>query len=108
MATHTEAVGVDIERVSACDEAFARSICTPAESFQLAPGADRDRHYTSLWSSKEALAKGLGNALAYDPRRLDSPLVWRAGRAGAWRAMALPVADGHVGWLCWRSAGSTG
>jgi hypothetical protein len=62
-----------------------------------------DRRITSLWSSKEALAKALGDALHYDPRRLEGPAGWREGRAGSWRARALDVGEEYVGWVCWRA-----
>lgn len=106
LALHDQPVGVDIEQVEACDEAFARSICTPEEVAGLGDvgEGDRDRRITSLWSSKEALAKALGDALDYDPRRLGSPAFWADGRAGRWRAMPLPLPAGHVGWLCWCAA----
>jgi phosphopantetheinyl transferase len=94
-------VGVDIERVVACDERFALSICTPDE---LSVGAPRrDHEIISLWSSKEALAKALGDARAYDPRRLGSPVYWSDGTSGPWRARELPVPDGYCAWVCWRS-----
>jgi 4'-phosphopantetheinyl transferase superfamily len=108
VAAHTDAVGVDIERVERCDRVFADSISTPEE---LAAGwpreGDPDRFFTSLWSSKEALSKALGDALAYDPRRLEGPGAWPDGRSGPWRASSIDVGeDGHVAWLCWRVEGS--
>jgi hypothetical protein len=107
VAAHSAAVGVDIERVEPCDRAFADSIRTPAERAAAAsPHEDHDRYCTSLWSSKEALSKALGDALAYDPRRLEGPGAWPDGRSGPWRATPLDVPDGYVGWLCWRVPGS--
>jgi hypothetical protein len=108
VAAHTDAVGVDIERVEHCDRAFAESIRTPAEHAAGWPRAgDHDRFFTSLWSSKEALSKALGDALAYDPRRLEGPSSWPDGRSGPWRASSIDVGDdGHVAWLCWRAEGS--
>jgi len=109
VAWHSAPVGVDIERVAPCDEAFADSIRTPAERAAATPHADSDsdsdsdRHITSLWSSKEALSKALGDALDYDPRRLESPQAWPKGRSGPWRAVTLDLADEHVAWLCWRA-----
>jgi hypothetical protein len=108
IASHTAAVGVDIERVERCDRAFADSIRTPAE---LAAGwpreGDPDRFFTSLWSSKEALSKALGDALAYDPRQLEGPGSWPDGSSGPWRASSLDVGEGgHVAWLCWRAEDS--
>jgi hypothetical protein len=111
LAWHTAPVGCDIEHVAPCDEAFADSIRTPEERAAAAAreavpeDADRDRCITSLWSSKEALAKALGDALDYDPRRLEGPGAWPDGRSGALRAATLDVADGYVAWLCWRAEG---
>jgi len=99
---HAQAVGVDIERTAPCSAAFARSICTPAERADPAFASYGDADITSLWCSKEALAKALGNATEYDPRRLESPMRWPSGRAGAWRAAQLAVPEGHTAWLCWR------
>ena len=66
VASHTGPVGVDIERIVACDERFARSICTPTEMART-PWAN-DREIVSLWSGKEALAKALGDARASTTR----------------------------------------
>ena len=97
VAWHDGPVGVDIERVVRCDPRFAESITTPSEQ---APRDDRE--IVSLWSSKEALAKALGDAVDYDPRRLESPAHWRNGVNGAWRASELALPDGFCGWLCWK------
>jgi 4'-phosphopantetheinyl transferase superfamily len=99
IAWHDGPVGIRVER---CDAAFVESICTPVERSAWPAGGDCDTTAISFWCSKEALAKALGDALAYDPRRLESPLGWPAGRSGAWRAECLPTPPGHVGWLCWR------
>jgi hypothetical protein len=101
LAHHDTAVGVDVERVAPCDVVFAASICTPDE---LSTIRVRDAAgVTSLWSSKEALAKALGDARLYDPRRLTSPLGWRHGASGPWRARPLTVAPGYRAWVCWRA-----
>jgi hypothetical protein len=94
---HDGLVGVDIERVVGCDAGFAESITTPDERVPCT-----DAEIVSLWSGKEALAKALGDAVDYDPRRLQSPGAWPAGVSGAWRASALELPDGYVGWLGWR------
>ncbi len=102
VACHTSRVGVDIERIDPLDPAFVASISTPEEL--RAHPTEPDRGYAaSLWSSKEALAKALGNAVDYDPRRLPSPLFWPEEGSGPWRALCLPVPNGHVAWLCWRA-----
>ncbi len=104
LAAHGAAVGVNIERVEPCDATFADSIRTPAELSAAVepPREDRDRCFTSLWSSKEALSKALGDARAYDPRRLEGPGAWPQGRSGPWQATPVEVPDGYVAWLCWR------
>ena len=104
IAWHSDLVGVDLERVEPYSEAFHDSICTPSERGRIPDGAGRDAFLSSLWCSKEALGKALGDALAYDPRRLESPVFWPGGRAGRWRARALEASAGHVAWLCWRAS----
>ena len=107
VACHGEPVGVDIEPVQPVPTGFLASILTPSERMELGAGdgLDHDARSVSLWSAKEALAKALGDALRYDPRRLESPAAWPAGRCGRWRAMPLNGMDGHVGWVCWAVAG---
>jgi hypothetical protein len=104
LAWHSGPVGVDVERVDRCDEHFADLVCSPQERplARLAPNLDA--FLTSMWSAKEALAKGLGDALAYDPARLESPDRWPGGRAGLWRSAPVPVDASHVAWVCWRGA----
>jgi phosphopantetheinyl transferase len=102
-AWHTGPVGIDIERIAACPPGFAESISTPAEHARPASGElGYDASLISLWCAKEALAKALGDALRYDPRRLESPLGWPAGHCGPWRAAQLAAPAGHVAWICWR------
>ena len=103
VAWHSQPVGVDIERLEPDDAAFIDSICTPAERADL-ERLTESQSGSSLWSSKEALSKALGDALAYDPRRLPSPLTWHNGAAGAWRCAQLEAPSGHVAWVCWRGA----
>ena len=98
---HSDRIGVDIERIVDCDEEFARSICTPQEA-ERAAGRD-DEEIVSLWCSKEALAKALGDAVRYDPRRLQSPVAWHDGASGRWRARRLAAPDGYCAWVAWRS-----
>ena len=103
-------LGVDLEAVQEVESGpaaaartrdFAASICTPEELERFRGLLDDARFVISLWSSKEALAKALGDPVAYDPRRLESPLGWRDGASGRWRAQQLEPAPGHVGWLVW-------
>ena len=102
VACYSQPVGVDIERLEAGDPEFTASICTPQELRALHDRLAQDGLSSSLWCSKEALSKALGDALRYDPRRLPSPLLWPGGRSGPWRALALAAPPGHVAWLCWR------
>lgn len=108
VAWHDWEVGVDIERVGHCDQAFADLVCTPEEQAVLGQVAERDHFLTSLWSSKEALAKLLGDPVGYVPRELASPLLWGEDARRAIRASAVPVPAGHVGWVCWRRGEATG
>jgi 4'-phosphopantetheinyl transferase superfamily len=101
VAWHTQAIGVDVERVVTCPAGFVASISTPAE--QAAARWNTDHEIVSLWSSKEALSKSLGDALDYDPRRLESPAGWPGGICGPWRAATLPLPDRYCGWVCWRT-----
>jgi phosphopantetheinyl transferase (holo-ACP synthase) len=99
---HGDRIGVDIERTDALPPDFGALICTPDERAELAGAADPDAYLASLWCAKEALSKALGDALAYDPARLDAPSRWPERRSGPWRAEALTTVPGHVAWLCWR------
>jgi hypothetical protein len=98
VAWHDAPVGVDIERCGRLDDAVAAVVRTPAE--RAAGTAD----LASLWSSKEALAKALGNPLELDPARLGSPVAWPDGHCGPWRALSWPAPAGHVAWVVWRVA----
>jgi hypothetical protein len=100
VGSHGDRVGVDVERVVPCDRAFAESILAPGERAALIDGDDRT--LSSVWASKEALAKALGDARRYDPRRLESPLLWPDGAAGPWRAAELGFGPELCAWVCWR------
>lgn len=67
VASHSEPVGVDVERIEPFDEAFLESILTPSERRAGVSDANPDRCVASLSSSKEALAKALGDATRHDP-----------------------------------------
>lgn len=108
VAWHDEPVGVDLERIEPCDAAFADLICTEWERADPLAGSEPDAYLTSLWCSKEALSKALGDAVRYDPSRLDSPMRWPELRSGPWRASPLQTIPGHLAWLCWRGRGSGG
>jgi hypothetical protein len=99
-ASHEGPVGVDIERVTSWTTTQLDSVMTPSERARR-PEAD-DRWATSLWSSKEALTKALGNPVDYDPRRVEGPLSWPGSAARRWRASPLSVPDHYVAWVCWR------
>jgi hypothetical protein len=104
VAWHARRVGADIERIEAGGPAvrgFAESICTPDELEAVGPRLDDAAFVVGLWSSKEALAKALGDAVRYDPRRLGAPALWPGGIGGRWRARAVRGPAGHVVWLVW-------
>lgn len=101
LAWYDGPVGIDIESISQSPEGFADSIHTPSER-RAAAAVDSDATSTSLWSSRQALAKALGDALTFDPRRLDGPAAWPQPSSGPWRARSLPVEPGYVAWVCWQ------
>ena len=103
---HAGPIGVDVERVVTCPPEFGPSISTPDED--AAARWTTDDEIVSLWSSKEALSKALGDALNYDPRRLESPAGWPRGICGPWRAAPLPLPGGYCGWVCWRVTSGRG
>ncbi len=94
---------MDLERVEPCEPSFAELICTPWERALLAGAADPDRFLASLWSSKEALAKLLGDPLHSVPSQVPSPLSWPDDHHRALRAAPVALPDGFVGWACWRA-----
>ncbi len=102
IATHTDVLGVDIERVDPFDKDFAESICTPSEWSSDATRPRGAVELADVWSTKEALAKALGNALDYDPRRLVSLALAPNSRASTWQAARVSVPSGYVGWVIWR------
>jgi phosphopantetheinyl transferase len=104
VAVHSQPVGVDIERIEPVDRSFADSIVTPEERRELGERRFAADVCASLWAGKEALAKALGDPVAYDPRRLTAPRLWPGGVSGRWRAKAVPVPAGHVAWLCWEDS----
>jgi len=101
LAVSHSRVGVDLELVdtTVCRDA----VLTPGE---LNLGGT-PAMWCDWWSAKEALAKALGNARLYDPRRLESPSHWDGGRAGRWACSALELPRGLVGWVVWEAADAT-
>ena len=108
VAWHDAPVGIDIERIEPCAPAFAESICTPAERADPAFHTLNTSDIISIWCSKEALAKALGDATQYDPRRLESPIRWVHGQTGPWHAAPLTAPENHTVWLCWRTSLTVG
>ena len=93
-------IGIDIEIVD--PSLTADSVLTSRErALEAGP-----LEMCSWWSAKEALAKALGDARQYDPRRLDSPALWPFGRQGRWMARKLDVPAGFVGWVVWETGSS--
>lgn len=114
LAWHAAPVGADIERIAPLERDFAESICSPAELTLFSGRLGDEAFVTSLWASKEALAKALGDAVAHDPRRLESPLCWSedvTGRwraSGRWRACEFVPAPEHLAWIVWTEEASRG
>jgi hypothetical protein len=107
----TRRCSVDIELISDTDEPwnfesndFRETILAPGE-YELIRDSWAYGHpqlATLVWSSKEALSKGLGDALSYDPRALMSPLAWGQDDDVNWlaelRTLRMPNAQTLVIW----------
>lgn len=109
-------VGVDIELLHQADEATwsiddpnFRSTIMSAEERAMWPNttsADPWASATSVWCSKEALAKALGTPLEMDPARLTGPTAWPGASRGSWCAKFLDVsslANSAVAWVVYES-----
>ncbi len=104
LASWHDAVGVDIERLQPHDLAFATTICTPRELIEVRLAAhegDEGVLLSHLWSCKEALAKALGDALRYEPSRLEVIDLLAVGHLGRWIGGSVDVDDRYCAWLCW-------
>ena len=97
VAANRSRVGVDIEVI---DVSVTADAVLTRDEVQIAAGP---LEWCAWWSAKEGLAKALGDARKYDPRRLESPALWQFGRQGRWRAEQLDVPTGHVGWVVWET-----
>jgi hypothetical protein len=97
LAANPSRVGVDMEFIDV--SVTADAVLTRDEA-RIAAGP---MEWCAWWSAKESLAKALGDARLYDPRRLESPALWPLGRLGRWRAEQLDVPTGHVGWVVWET-----
>jgi hypothetical protein len=105
VATHQLRVGTDIERVDRLTAFDAPAILSPAERARYLELTDEQ--VGAIWSGKEALAKALGDALDYEPRRLESPWFWREGRSGRFSAKSFSVNATCCAWVVWeRPAGA--
>ena len=92
--------GVDMEFLFEKGEGWNIESAT-LQSTILAPGeldaldlSQFSRHpdlATVVWTSKEALAKALGDAMEYDPTRLLSPAAWNDQPPVGWHADYLEV-----------------
>lgn len=92
-------VGVDFEYLdqlrdptwSVNHDIFRSSIMTADERERWPVNSDGDDTAlaTSVWCSKEALAKALGTPLKMDPARLSGPSSWSDAPHGVWRATSL-------------------
>jgi phosphopantetheinyl transferase (holo-ACP synthase) len=112
-------VGADIELLDRCDEVtwslnddhFRFAVMSPKErkhSLTLDEAEGR-RAATSLWCSKEALAKALGAPQQMDPSRLAGPALWDTRHRGKWRAVLLDAVElgtNAVAWVVFENGSS--
>ena len=101
------AVGVDCESVRPIDDflAVAELTFSPPERAHLAalPPLDRLLKFYSLWTRKEAVAKGIGLGLAYPLVDLPVlaphehvPFPVEAPGQGTWWVCSIPAANGFI------------
>jgi hypothetical protein len=101
-------VGADLETPARAtqgwsldDPAFRKAILSPEERCTFTED-DTRVGATRLWSAKEALAKALGDAKAYEPSRLSGPAAWTRGRRGRFASVEFgprEVGAGRLGWI---------
>lgn len=106
-------VGIDIEVFDHdCDDAmwpgslkdFAAGLLPSDEhgNFFSLHGTSIKYSKSSIWSSKEALAKALGDALLYDPKKLTTPALCEHDIAQKWKSKFYSKLIGNSKILvCW-------
>lgn len=111
VAGWNQRVGIDIELTDLAREAswsftnerFRSSMLTSEERSRIAseevPGPTLSA--TSVWSSKEAVAKALGTPRQFDPARLTGAAVWIDARRGRWRAAYLDLTPLGLDAVAW-------
>jgi acyl transferase domain-containing protein/phosphopantetheinyl transferase len=77
IASDERAVGIDIEKIVAREETFAKEAFSDAE-LKLVAGEPPHEAWTRLWTAKEAASKARGTGLVGAPRR-RWPVTDRAG-----------------------------
>ena len=66
IAVSDKPVGIDVEPIRPFGEDVLRRVFLP-EELAAAPGCDRERFYTVLWTVKESIMKLFGTGLSLDP-----------------------------------------
>lgn len=100
------AIGVDIERWPRRGNlaALAKRYFHPAEiaAWQAAPASERDLHWLSLWTRKEAVLKGHGLGLRLTLATLNTtPTQVQHPNTGCWQLDTCLLLPGVVGSLAW-------
>jgi 4'-phosphopantetheinyl transferase len=98
-------VGVDVERVTAWDDAvLAEQWLTDSERRQLTAlvPASRAAAAARCWTRKEAVLKGIGTGLLAPADELEVGIAAGAVLVAGWRVADLPVPGGHVATLATR------
>ena len=92
--------GVDLESLDSeiepwlfADQRFQDFVLAPgeAQAIKASKYAEHGFLATVVWSSKEALAKALGDARKYSPSRLRSPISWESEPVQNWEAEFIEI-----------------
>mgnify|MGYP000246338021 CR=1 FL=1 len=109
--SNSQRCGIDMESSSSAqlnwsinNPIFQDSMLAPGEldrikksKYWKLPNLERN-----IWSSKEALAKALGEAKNYQPNKLYSPILWETNPAMGWHASFREfTVEGCVPLLVW-------
>lgn len=103
--TNSAAIGADIEserNLGSDPLTLARTICTPAEmqALLLPPAEALNRRLTALWTTKEALAKALGQGFQLPLHRLaiidGSTATPPPSTHRCWRIVSLRLSAHHI------------
>ena len=109
--TNSKRCGIDMESISGTqpdwninNPLFQDSMLAPGELERIKQSSywEQPNLEQNIWSSKEALAKALGEAKNYQPNKIYSPLTWKTNPTIGWNATFREfTAEGGVPLFVW-------